>query len=192
MAGGYLSTSLGWLQARLTQSSLWILSQQKHRGWRRSLWSDRLLVRSPGIQHGNLISLQITHIPRHSTPLRPCSWLTDGAEAWGLINIWDVAQLWCIQGLEAEENIWIKTMDLPHFLLLLCALHLSCKYCLLCCAAVFFWRCPEIIPWFVHLQPFLCVTLCLGVKFSTVLNCLVNLFSHFTDFFCFLAHVALL
>lgn len=64
--------------------------------------------------------------------LRPCFWVTFGAEAWSRINIRGVSEQRDTQDLAAEEQIRTKAMDVLRLvLLLLCVLHLTCKYCLL-------------------------------------------------------------
>lgn len=90
------------------------------------------------IQHWNLIS---SHFFWPHTTLRPCFQVTFGAEAWSRINIRGLCEQRDTQDLAAEEQIWTKAMDVPRpLLLLLCALHLTCKYCLLYSVLLLLWH----------------------------------------------------
>lgn len=111
-------------------------SQQKQKSWRDSLWSGPLLVRTPSHKaFGMEIWLALTFFSSFfwlHTTLRPCFHVTFGAEAWSHINIRGIREQRDTQDLAAEEQIRTKAMDVPRpFLLLLCALYLTCKYCLL-------------------------------------------------------------
>lgn len=125
MARGYLSTSLGWAQADRHTRATGSLTAETLKLQRFPLkWP--LLGRT---QHGNLIS---SHFFWPHTTLRACFQVTSGAEAWSHINIRGVSEQRDTQYLAAEEQNRTKAMDVPRlFLLLLCALHLTCKYCLL-------------------------------------------------------------
>lgn len=127
MAQGYLSTSLGWARACRHTWATGSLAAETEKLQRFPLkWP--LLLRT---QHGNLISSHFISTPHHfETFFR----VTFGAEAWSHINIRGITEQRDTQDLAAEEQIQTKAMDVPRpFLLLLCALYLTCKYCLLYC-----------------------------------------------------------
>lgn len=127
MAQGYLSTSLGWAQACWHTWATGSLAAETENLQRFPLkWP--LLLRT---QHGNLIS---AHFFFDSTPLWDLFFqVTFGAEAWSHISIRGITGQRDTEDLAAEEQIQTKAMDVPRsFLLLLCALYLTCKYYLLC------------------------------------------------------------
>lgn len=86
------------------------------------------------IRHGNLISSHFFLAPHHLVFRSHLGLKLDP------INIWGIREQRDTRDLAAEEPIWIKTMDLLQpFLLILCALHLTCKYCLLCSNLLLLW-----------------------------------------------------
>lgn len=132
MAQGYLSTSLEWARADRHTRAAGSLAAETEKLERFPLkWP--LLVRTPSHKAFSMeIWLAPTFFWLHTT-LRPCFQVTFGTEAWSRINIRGISEQRDTQDLAAEEQIRTKAMDVHRpFLLLLCALHLTCKYCLLC------------------------------------------------------------
>lgn len=83
-----------------------------------------VLVRTPSHK---AFSMEIWLAFWFHTTLRPCFWVTLGAEAWTHINIRGVREQRDSRDLAAKEEIWIEAMDVSHILLLF-VLHLTCKY----------------------------------------------------------------
>lgn len=137
MAQGYLSSSLAWARACWHTRATGSLVAETQELWRFPLkWP--LLVRPPS--HKALMEIWLA-LAFFLTPHHFESWFSGHIWGWGSIphkyqrprraKGHSGSGSWV-----RSSTIWTEAMDVARpLLLLLCVLHLTCKYCLLCSAA---------------------------------------------------------